>query len=80
MPQEHHRAVSEAVCRHLAYSGVYTYTLNLRREDRSIDPTADFLINVKQGHCERFAAALALSLRGLGIPTRVVKGYRGAEG
>src|SRR5258708_15520888 len=44
-----------------------------------IDPTADFLINVKQGHCERYASALALSLRSLGIPTRVIRGYRGAD-
>src|SRR5207237_10849123 len=39
----------------------------------------DFLINVKQGHCEKFAGALALSLRGIGIPTRVIHGYRGVE-
>jgi hypothetical protein len=44
-----------------------------------MEPTADFLLNVKAGHCERFAAALALALRGLGVPSRVIKGYRGAE-
>src|SRR5262249_378750 len=36
-------------------------------------------LNVKQGHCARYAAALALMLRSVGVPTRVVKGYRGAE-
>src|SRR5262249_31899746 len=35
--------------------------------------------NLKQGHCVRYAAALALMLRSLGIPARVVKGYRGGE-
>src|SRR5262249_8357698 len=39
----------------------------------------DFLLNVKQGHCERFAAGLALMLQSVGVPTRLVKGYRGAE-
>jgi transglutaminase-like putative cysteine protease len=38
-----------------------------------------FLLNVRQGHCERFATALALMLRSQGIPTRVVVGYRGGE-
>jgi hypothetical protein len=76
---EHHAAVSLALCRYLALSGEYTYTLNLMRQSRTLDPTADFLLNVKAGHCERFAAGLALSLRGLGIPARIVKGYRGAE-
>ncbi len=76
---EHHAAVSRALCRYFAFSGDFRYTLNLRRHDRSLDPTADFLCNVKEGHCERYAAALALSLRSLGVPARVVKGYRGAE-
>ncbi|MHB1424263.1 MAG: transglutaminase TgpA family protein, partial [Gemmataceae bacterium] len=63
----------------LANSGTFTYTLELTRQDLSIDPVLDFLINVKQGHCERFAAALALMLRSVGIPARLVKGYRGCD-
>jgi len=39
----------------------------------------DFLLNVKQGHCERFAGALALMLRSQGVQARVVAGFRGAE-
>ena len=76
---EHHAAVSLALCRHFALSPDFTYSLKLRRQDRSLDPVADFLLNVKEGHCERFAAGLALSLRSLGVPARVIKGYRGAE-
>ncbi len=38
----------------------------------------DFLINTREGHCERFASALALMLRSQGIPSRVVVGFRGA--
>lgn len=71
--------VAQALCEHLSSSGEYTYTLDLRAENKSIDPTMDFLLNVKQGHCERFAAALTLMLRSVKIPARVVKGFRGAD-
>ena len=37
------------------------------------------MLNVKEGHCERYASGLALTLRGLGIPCRVVHGFRGWE-
>jgi hypothetical protein len=39
----------------------------------------DFLVNTKQGHCERFASALALMLRSQGVPSRIVVGFRGAD-
>ncbi len=38
-----------------------------------------FINTVRTGHCELFASAMALMLRSLGIPTRVVIGYRGGE-
>ncbi|MBE0558167.1 MAG: transglutaminase domain-containing protein [Proteobacteria bacterium] len=38
-----------------------------------------FINNVRRGHCELYASALVLMLRGLGIPARVVSGFRGAE-
>jgi transglutaminase-like putative cysteine protease len=38
-------------------------------------PTEDFIFNRKEGHCERFAASLALFLRMQGIPSRVAIGY-----
>src|SRR5262249_41368349 len=71
--------VARALNNFLARSGEYTYSLERRREDPAIDPTLDFLQNVKQGHCERFAGALALMLRSRGLHARVVQGYRGAE-
>jgi transglutaminase-like putative cysteine protease len=71
--------VARALNGYLAASGEFRYTLDLRRHDRRLDPTDDFLRNVKRGHCELFASALALMLRSHGIPTRVVKGFRGAE-
>ncbi len=71
--------VARALADYLAHGGEYTYSLELHRRDTDLDPVLDFLLNVKQGHCERYAAALALMLRAAGIPARVVKGYRGAE-
>jgi transglutaminase-like putative cysteine protease len=75
----HWEAVARTLTDYLANSGEYTYTLEMRRHDRSLDPVLDFLINIRQGHCERYAAALALMLRSVGIPARVVKGFRGCD-
>jgi transglutaminase-like putative cysteine protease len=71
--------VARALSDYLATSGDYVYRLEMRRSDLSIDPTEDFLCNVKRGFCEHFATGLALMLRSVGIPSRVVNGFRGAE-
>ncbi|MBI2423110.1 MAG: DUF3488 domain-containing protein [Candidatus Hydrogenedentes bacterium] len=42
-------------------------------------PIDAFILNVRRGHCQLFATALALMTRSLGIPARVVSGYRGGE-
>jgi transglutaminase-like putative cysteine protease len=56
----------------------YGYTLQLPRSAQK-DPLANFLFERKQGHCEYFASAMAVMLRTLGIPSRVVNGFRGDE-
>ena len=76
---KHHEAVAKAFCEYFAQSGDFQYTLDLTRVDKTIDPVEDFVLNVKAGHCQRFASALALSLRKLGIPSQLVLGYRGLE-
>jgi transglutaminase-like putative cysteine protease len=43
------------------------------------DPLAYFLFERKQGHCEYFASAMAVMLRTLGIPSRIVNGFRNGE-
>jgi protein-glutamine gamma-glutamyltransferase len=53
----------------------FGYTLQLSRFAPS-DPLANFLFERKQGHCEYFASAMAVMLRTLGIPSRVVNGFR----
>jgi transglutaminase-like putative cysteine protease len=51
----------------------YGYTLDLKAG--GADPLADFLFNVKEGHCEYFSTAMAVMLRTQGIATRVVNGF-----
>jgi hypothetical protein len=79
VPPEHAETVARTLRDHLAISGDFEYTLNLRRSDERLDPVEDFLLNVKVGHCQRFATALVLMLRSVGIPARIVLGYRGYD-
>jgi protein-glutamine gamma-glutamyltransferase len=78
LPDGAQERMGRALTAYLARSGEYAYTLDLRRQSTSLDPVMDFLVNTKQGHCERFASALTLMLRSQGVPSRVVVGFRGA--
>jgi len=42
-------------------------------------PMNAFFTQIRRGHCELFASAMALAVRSLGIPSRVVSGYVGGE-
>ena len=56
----------------------YRYTLQLPSTPQR-DPVAYFLFERKAGHCEFFSSSMALMLRTLGIPARVVNGFRSGE-
>ena len=60
-------------------SGRFSYSLHMEVKDSSLDPVEDFLVNRKEGHCEYFASALALLLRSIDIPARVVNGFKGGD-
>ncbi|HYH84273.1 MAG TPA: DUF3488 and transglutaminase-like domain-containing protein, partial [Pyrinomonadaceae bacterium] len=60
-----------------AYGGRYGYSLQLRAG--GADPLADFLFNVRAGHCEYFATAMTIMLRTLRIPARIVNGFQPGE-
>lgn len=60
------------------HSPDFLYSLSIPQLDPA-HPIDDFLLNYRIGHCELFATAMALMLRSLDIPCRVVSGYRGAE-
>ena len=74
-----YEAVARAFRAEFAESGEFRYALELRRDDKTIDPIEDFLFNTKVGHCQRFASALALTLRAIGVPAAFVLGFRGCE-
>ena len=53
----------------------YGYTLDLLSKPVE-DPLAYFLFERKKGHCEYFASSMAVMLRTLGIPSRVITGFQ----
>ncbi len=55
----------------------FGYTLDMKAGGP--DPLADFLFNVRAGHCEYFSTAMAVMLRTQGIPARVVNGFQRGE-
>ncbi len=66
---------AKAVEEHLRNNFGYT----LQQKAGGEEPLADFLFNVREGHCEYFATAMAVMLRTQGIATRVVNGFHGGE-
>jgi protein-glutamine gamma-glutamyltransferase len=59
-------------------SEAFRYTRVLRRTTE-LDPVDEFLFVQRAGNCEYFAASLAVLLRSLGIPARVVNGFQRGE-
>jgi transglutaminase-like putative cysteine protease len=56
----------------------FRYTLDLERVSE-LDPLQEFLFVRRAGHCEYFAASMAVMLRSLGVPARVVNGFQRGE-
>lgn len=59
-------------------SSDFAYDHNMPEVDPE-NPLGDFLFTARRGHCEYYASALAVMLRTIGIPARVVNGYLGGE-
>ncbi|HEY6121957.1 MAG TPA: DUF3488 and transglutaminase-like domain-containing protein [Pyrinomonadaceae bacterium] len=55
------------------------YGYSLDRKASGDDPLADFLFNVRSGHCEYFSSAMAIMLRTVGIGSRIVNGFLPGE-
>ena len=55
----------------------YGYSLEMKAA--GADPLADFLFNVKSGHCEYFSTAMVVLLRTHGVAARVVNGFLPGE-
>jgi transglutaminase-like putative cysteine protease len=58
----------------LADSGKFTYDARAG-SPANRDAVSDFLFNSHRGYCDQFATAMAVMLRALGIPSRLVTGY-----
>jgi protein-glutamine gamma-glutamyltransferase len=65
------RAIETELQTHFGYS--------LEMKATGADPLADFLFNVKAGHCEYFSTAMAVMLRTRGVAARVVNGFLPGE-
>jgi protein-glutamine gamma-glutamyltransferase len=57
------------------FSQNFRYSLKLAGSGNSSTPLSAFLLEQRAGHCEYFATATTLLLRGAGIPARYVVGY-----
>lgn len=57
----------------------YIYSLKTSSPPGGVNPIEDFLFNSRQGYCEHYATSMALMLRAVGIPSRVVTGFFGGE-
>ncbi|MCA9711963.1 MAG: DUF3488 domain-containing protein, partial [Myxococcales bacterium] len=69
----------EAIMEHLAG---FEYTVDQPVSSRvaeGADPVEGFLLDTQAGHCEYFATAMAVLLREVGVPARIVNGYYGAH-
>ncbi|HXJ81870.1 MAG TPA: DUF3488 and transglutaminase-like domain-containing protein [Candidatus Methylomirabilis sp.] len=68
----------EAATRLNAYLST-RYRYALAKPETSRDPLEEFLFTRRSGNCEYFAAALAVMLRSLDVPARVVGGFQRGE-
>lgn len=67
-------AYDKAIAIHNFLIQNYEYSLDVRRTP-DLMPLDDFLFVNKAGHCEYYATSMAILLRILGIPTRMVNGF-----
>lgn len=51
------------------------YDLDVPRNPEGVDAVDHFLFETRRGYCEQIATSMAVMLRTLGIPTRLVTGY-----
>lgn len=57
------------------YLRTFSYNENIQAPPANLDPVEYFLFDIQQGYCDYYATAMAVMLRSLQIPVRVVSGY-----
>jgi transglutaminase-like putative cysteine protease len=64
----------------LANSDKFRYSLRPAANYKNgLDPIEDFVTNHRTGHCQYFASALTMMGRSLGLPSRIILGFRPQE-
>jgi len=58
-----------------AYLRTYPYDDQIAAPPEDVDGVDYFLFRVRRGYCDYYASAMAVMLRSVGIPARVVTGY-----
>ena len=51
------------------------YDLNISEDPPGVDAVDHFLFERRRGYCEQIASSMAILLRAVGVPTRLVTGY-----
>ena len=73
-------AIASSIEQHLQSQFVYTLDLtDAEKLSSDDDPMVAFLYDLKRGHCEYFAGAMALMCQSLGMQARVVNGFKCEE-
>lgn len=55
------------------------FQVSLEMDQHGTNALESFLTQTKKGHCEYFATAASMLLRSVGIPSRMVVGYKGGD-
>ncbi len=76
--RQQHSVYEKAAALERYLTNNFGYTLELPSQPHA-DPIAYFLFERKRGHCEYFASSMAVMLRAVGIPSRIITGFRGGE-
>lgn len=76
MPTRYDAEIAANIEKH--FHSTFSYTLDLTDTERAEgeDPMVGFLYDFKRGHCEYFAGAMTLMCQSLGIPARLVIGFK----
>ena len=74
-PNRHQHLRSRPWRSRITFADISSYTLNPPNIELS-DPIGSFLFVSKKGYCEYFASAMAIMLRTLGVPARLVNGFQ----
>jgi transglutaminase-like putative cysteine protease len=73
-------ALANAVMQHIRQEEFhYTLTPGTYGDEKPQEAIDEFWLDRRQGFCEHFASAFVFIMRSMGVPSRIVTGYQGAD-